>query len=104
MAARDGRGPEYPALAKAHAAAQVLRNVVHLATLVDADECAALVAELDRAGTLMPLIDPTRFLREAERIAADERVARAFLEFRREVAAAYDRLRRSKTARDSPRW
>lgn len=77
----------------------MLRNVVHLATLVDADECAALVAELDRGGTLMPLIDPTRFLREAERIAADERVARAFLEFRKELAAAYERLRRFEAAR-----
>ncbi len=83
----NGQGPPDPRAERGRAkhAAQVIANVVHLSSLVTEEDCAALVREIDRSETLMPLLDPSRFLREAEAVASSLEVARAFLEFRRKV-------------------
>jgi hypothetical protein len=63
-----------------------LHAIYRVALAVSVAEVEAYVSEIDRTETLMPLVDPTAYMRIGRNIPGHRDVARAFLDFRRELA------------------
>lgn len=65
---------------------QLVDNAAHMALLVPLEDARALVQEIDRTDTLMPLLDPTGYRAIMDTLPQHRMVAKAFLAFREELA------------------
>lgn len=61
------------------------RQVMHFAYLIQTNDLKRLVDEIERTDTLMPILDPTQWMRIRHNIPAHKKLARALLTFRREI-------------------
>ena len=66
-------------------AAHGIASVVNLSMAIDTEAVKHLLQEAGRSHAIMPIMDPTRYRREAAGLEASERVLRAFLDFQKVV-------------------
>jgi hypothetical protein len=64
-----------------------IQIVARLALNIPLDEAQAVVNEMEHTDAVMPLIDPSGWLRIRATAPQHQRLARAFLAFRQELAA-----------------
>lgn len=60
----------------------ILDNACRASSLITADQVVELINEMEHTTTLLPFIDPTRYMAIANTAPDHIRVARAFLTFR----------------------
>lgn len=61
---------------------QMIDNVCRLAMTIPLEEAQAVSAEIDRTETLMPLLDPSAYMKIMDNIPAHRDVVQAFVTFR----------------------
>lgn len=64
---------------------QLVDNAARMALLIPLDDARALVEEIERTDTLMPLLDPTGYRAIMDTLPQHRAVAKAFLTFRQEL-------------------
>lgn len=85
--ATDGKAEGLPQPPKVDVAdvSEFARQVMQFAFLVRTEDVERLVAEIDRTDTLMPILDPTGWMKIRRNIPAHKKLAHALLAFRREI-------------------
>lgn len=64
---------------------QLVDNAARMALLVPVEDARALVQEIERTDTLMPLLDPTGYRAIMDTLPQHRKLAKAFLAFREEL-------------------
>jgi hypothetical protein len=64
-----------------------IQAIARMALFITPEEAQAVVAEMEHTDAVMPLIDPTGWLRISATAPGHQQLARAFLAFRQELAA-----------------
>lgn len=64
---------------------QLVDSAARMAMLIPVDDARALVQEIERTDTLMPLLDPTGYRAIMDTLPQHRKLAQAFLAFRQEL-------------------
>jgi hypothetical protein len=65
----------------------LLATYVRVAMMIRIEDIENLVRAVDREETILPLLDPTKYVRDAPNLSMTLKVGRAFLKFRKELEA-----------------
>lgn len=70
---------------------QVILNICRTAQLVEVEDVQKLLETVDRAESIMPILDPTAYRDGAKNLDEQAVIARAFLAFRKVIETAKDK-------------
>lgn len=62
-----------------------IQNTARMAMLIRVEDVQAVLTEINRTNTLMPLLDPTGYREIVDNIPRHTQIVRAFLDFRKKL-------------------